>query len=487
MNAILIAATGSGCGKTTITAGLMRALSENKTVLPFKCGPDYIDPMFHEKACGKPSYNLDACICSDDTVRQLFYSKLSGEDNAFAVVEGVMGLYDGLGKIGKGSAADLSKILGIPVILIVDGRGMSRSISAVVKGFAELDPDVHIAGVIINRIRSQALYELLAEMILEDTGIACVGWFEENAAIHLDSRHLGLIPAEELTELDQQLDLAAQSIKNTVDMAKISALSKLSPSKHLSPDPFTKLTGAFSDLTIGIARDRAFNFYYGDNLLALKQLGVSLVPFSPITDSKLPENLDAVYIGGGFPEVFAKELEANAAFRHDLREKLEAGLACYAECGGQIYLTQEIITKEGSFAGVGFIPGKTEMTDRLQHFGYCHVAVSKSRTADNSSRENFAELNWDETNRDANTRIENNSSNTAYQLTAHEFHHSKLQTKEALNEIYTVSKKNTSWRGGIRIKNTLTGYPHLHFYAQDDGPELLLSMLTFVREKKSNG
>lgn len=438
MKALLLSACASASGKTTITAALMRALKNRGTlVCPYKNGPDYIDPMFHGKACGCPSINLDAFMSGEEGVRNSF--SLGEAEDGLGLVEGAMGLFDGRGTGSEGSAAHTAKILGIPVVLIVDARGMSRSAAALVRGFRDFDPEVRIAGVILNRIKSPSHFALLRQ-ILNEEEIEVFGYFPESPDLHLESRHLGLIPAEELTALNEQIEKAAGIISEHVDLdALLNAASDV-PCKKSG----TNETGAFSGLRIALARDRAFNFYYEENLQWLRNQGARLIPFSPLEDQTLPD-CDALYLGGGYPEVFAQELSRNLPMRESVRSALEEGLPCYAECGGMIYLMSSVTTKDGrTYPMVDFFPGEARMTDRLQHFGYASLDLKLGEEA--------------------------------YRLNIHEFHHSIIENgPEAIGEI---TKGQRSWPGMIKKNHTLAGYPHLLVSAQPDGVKLFSRMLT---------
>ncbi len=455
MHGLMLAGTNSNVGKTTATMGIMAAFKARGChVVPAKTGPDYIDPMFHEFVTGEPSVNLDTWIVDPERIKTLYARRLKADD--LGIVEGVMGLYDGsMSGSEIGSSAFLAKTLGIPVFLIIDGRGMAASAAALVMGYVDYDPDVCIAGVIVNRIKSQSHFELLKNAIETKTGVPCVGWIPEDADLTVGSRHLGLIPADELPKLKETVRRAGELTAAHVDLDRMLALSEITP-RTGRPDPFAARAGAYSDLTVGVAWDRAFNFYYHDNFTALKTLGVNLVPFSPLDDEKVPDGLDGLYIGGGFPEVFGEAFEANAAVRRDLKEKLEAGMPCFAECGGLMVLTQSLQNKGGArHDGIGFLPATTIMTERLQHFGYVGVA------ADFGGR--------------------------TYHFRAHEFHHSRVETFEPVPEIYRVTKRrasgDTTWGGGYVKAHTLAGYPHLHFYA-DGADDFLLALLDRVRALK---
>ena len=452
MRGLMLAGTNSNVGKTTVTMGIMAAFKKKGyRVMPSKTGPDYIDPMFHHFVTGEASTNLDTWMLDPEMIKTLFCRRLGPKD--LAVVEGVMGLYDGASSGGEiGSSAYLSKVLGLPVFLIIDGRGMSTSAAALVKGYADFDPDVHIAGVIVNRIATKSHYVLVKTAIEEHTGIPCVGWLPNDAALTLESRHLGLIPADELADLRGKVDRAADLVLAHVDIDRMAARSgiKALPGR---PDPFEAYGDAYSDLTIAYAWDNAFNFYYRDNFSALKTLGVTLVPFSPLAAEDIPAEADGLYLGGGFPEIFGKAFEANRTFRARLRKRLESGLPCYAECGGLMALTRSLVNKDGErYAGVGFLPADTVMTARLQRFGYVDVAATLD-----GRRCHFK---------------------------AHEFHHSLVEAKIPIPQIYQLSKRGKSWPCGYTRGNTLAGYPHVHFYG-DGADRFLFALLDRVRRAKA--
>lgn len=447
MKKFMIAGVSSNVGKTTVTMGVMRALVQSGySVVPFKTGPDYIDPMFHTFVTDVPSTNLDTWLLDDEITKRLFYEKL--QEDSVAVVEGVMGLYDGHSREDDtGSSAYLSELLDCPVFLVIDGRGMAKSAAAMVKGYAEFKPGINLAGVIINKINTPSHYDLLKEMIETYAGVPCVGYFPETKDITMNSRHLGLIPVDELVGLKQQVDRAAEVAKTHVDLEQMLRLAEFNDKPALVEDPFATYANRYQGKTIAYAKDKAFNFYYQDNLKALKGLGFKLKPFSPLTDSQLPEPIDALYLGGGFPEVFAEELEANEAMRTTIKTALESGLPCYAECGGFIYLTRQVTNlQDESRQLVGFYDMDCKMTKGLQRFGYAKV------TATFGSEQ--------------------------LSINAHEFHHSCMaRGTEKYPSFYTVTKGDKSWIDGFRHHNTLAGYPHLHFYAN---PLWLIALLDGV-------
>ncbi|WKY47452.1 cobyrinate a,c-diamide synthase [Eubacteriaceae bacterium ES3] len=451
MNYFMLAGISSNVGKTTVTMGIMGALKNRKLkVKPFKTGPDYIDPMFHRFVTGEDSINLDTWMLSEEVVRQLFDRRM--EENDVGVLEGVMGLYDGNRlESEKGSSAYLSKLVDAPVILIINGRGMAKSAAALVKGYMDFDPDVNIKGVIINRISSESHYQLLKEMIEAYNPVTCLGYFPETPEIIMDSRHLGLVPVEELEGFREKVEKAAEIAEKTIDLDKLLEISERPVRKPNRPDPFLRLNETYKGLKIGIPRDRAFNFYYDDNLRALENAGVSLVEFSPINDKCLPQGLDGLYIGGGFPEIFAKELEKNTSMLEDIRKKLEAGLPCYAECGGLMYLTERITNNEGqSFEMVGFLKAQAKMTKKLQRFGYVDLCAFIGGQSIESR--------------------------------GHEFHHSLIESEEELQTAYVISKRGKTWTCGYTQNNVLAGYPHIHFYSNPKFLEALLSVVKNHRE-----
>lgn len=443
---IIIAGTNSGCGKTTLATGIMAALAKRGyRVQPFKVGPDYIDPMFHTFITGNRSRNLDSWMLAGENVSYLFARNSAQTD--ISVIEGVMGLYDGFGGYSEGgSTAHVSKLIKAPVILVVNGEGMSLSIAALIKGYKDFDGEVDIKGVIINRIKSSSHYMLLKEIIEENTGLKAVGYLPPMEEYSLQSRHLGLVPSDEIKDLKEKIDLLAGQLEKTIELEALLEIAR--QAVELPPpvipvqieESCRECTVISGKPRIGVARDKAFNFYYQDNLDLLEMLGAELVYFSPLTDQRLPGGLDGLYIGGGYPEVFAEVLRENHSMRADIREKVSAGLPAYAECGGLMYLSESIEDREGnSFEMVGLIPGKSRMTEGLQRFGYVEVeAVCGNVLAKEGSR-----------------------------IRGHEFHYSVTDV-DAVSCFKVIKKRKgnreTSWTCGYKQHNLLAGYPHLHFW-----------------------
>ena len=374
---VIIAGTQSGVGKTSISLALMKAFTAaGLKVQAFKVGPDYIDPSYHSVATGSPSYNLDSWLLKKETIEWLFQVKSKPAD--ISIIEGVMGLYDGFeSKKDNGSTAQIAKMLSAPVILVVNAQSIARSIAAMVKGYQIFDPEIRIEGVILNKVGSKRHADLLKESIEHYTGIPVVGALLRDKKIQIPERHLGLATAAENKGLKECLDSLANvdglNLEKILNIAKNT--STLIPCTEPSIEETTVKTsdesGSYGKVRIGIAKDRAFSFYYPSNLDLLKELQVELVPFSPLEDPELPKNLSALYFGGGFPEIYARELELNSILKNQILRCVQEEMPIYAECGGLMYLSEAIETLEGtSFAMVGAVPGKIKMTDRLQNFGY---------------------------------------------------------------------------------------------------------------------
>ncbi|MEA3424336.1 MAG: cobyrinate a,c-diamide synthase [Bacillota bacterium] len=439
MAGIIIAGTNSGVGKTTISMGLMAAFrKKGYEVYPYKVGPDYIDTGFHSFISKNPSYNLDAYLLGEEKVRYE-YSKRKSDKNSIKIIEGVMGLYDGFGVVDTiASTAHVSKILNVPVVLVIDGGAVATSAAAEVLGYKMFDLDVDIAGVIVNRVSGEAHYEMIKKAIEHYTNIRCFGYLFKNNDVSLNSRHLGLIPADEVETLSKKIDELANIISETIDLEKIADVAdSIKDEEAKMPVDLSnfidKYKPCFSGKRIAIAKSKAFSFYYQSNIDILKKLGIELVDVNPNTDSELPKDIHAIYLGGGFPEVFAKELSENVRFRSVLKERLDSGLIGYAECGGLMYLTESITTIDGEkYPMSGFIKGHTVMQKRLQRFGYVNVKCDE------------------------------------LEFPAHEFHHSKLIDIGEEKRAYKVEKIRDGkllkeWTCGINKKNTLATYDHVLF------------------------
>ncbi len=380
MARLLFAAPKSGSGKTMAVCGLIEILKRRGLkVSAVKCGPDYIDPMFHRSVLGVPSGNIDTFFTEKETTRYLLQKRM--ENAEFTVMEGVMGYYDGLG--GQSDAAstyEIAKVTETPVVLVVDGKGASVSLAALIKGIAEYRTDSNIQGILLNRVTG-AFYPRLKELIERECGIAVVGFLPEMKDLKVPSRHLGLAAPEELEDFGAWLDRAAAEMEKNVDLDMLLAIGAKAPEMKGNGPAIPVLPGK---VRIGVARDEAFSFYYTENLELLCRMGAELVEFSPLHDRELPPQLDGLLLGGGYPENYARELEQSVEVREAVRELCEKGIPCLAECGGFLYLQQmleaagnqavvENQTAAESFSMAGVLPGKGFPTGRLCRFGYIQV------------------------------------------------------------------------------------------------------------------
>ncbi|PKM94788.1 MAG: cobyrinate a,c-diamide synthase [Firmicutes bacterium HGW-Firmicutes-1] len=449
----MIAGISSGVGKTTLTMGILAALSKEMVVQSYKVGPDYIDPTYHTFITGRKCRNLDNYLLTDGAIQEIFYKNI--KDAQISIIEGVMGLYDGAHTSDDiGSSASVAKVLKCPVVLVVDGRGIAKSIAAIVKGFIEFDAEANLCGVIINKVNSLNHYKLLKEAIEHYTSAKCYGYLLKNDTGTLKSRHLGLIPSAEVEDLKVKIDAIGQAVEETIDLEGLIELAhKEAEEIHID---FKPQQPQFEGLHIGVAYDEAFNFYYEDNFDLFKELGAKLSFFSPIKDSKLPENVHFLYFGGGFPEVFAGELSHNHSMMQDILGKLNAGIPYLAECGGLMYLTKELINFEGeTFNMVGWLNGKCEMTKTLQRFGYKTLRLSTNCILGEKDQE----------------------------IKIHEFHRS---TTEVVNSLTAYELKKIkdgklidTYECGFMKGNGVAGYPHFHFYGN---PGMAINILKVAQE-----
>lgn len=374
----MLAAPKSGSGKTTVTCALLQALKDmGYPMVSYKCGPDYIDPMFHKTVLGVPSKNLDTFFTGEKDTKALFLAGRTEED--FVVMEGVMGLFDGLGGIREeGSSYHLAKVTRTPVILVVDAKGMGRSILAVIAGFLAYDTEHLIRGVILNRV-SKSYYEMIRPLIEEELNIPAVGYFAENPAFRIESRHLGLKMPKEYAGIREQIRAAAEALKKTVSMEQVIAIAESGETPVPAGDSGTDVDSCGGPV-IAVAKDEAFCFYYEDNLRLLKEAGAELTYFSPLHDETLPAGCSGILLGGGYPELYAEELSANETMRLSVKEAAEEGMPVVAECGGFMYLHETIIDKKGiSHKMAGLLPGSCQDFGKLVRFGYIELEETKSR------------------------------------------------------------------------------------------------------------
>jgi cobyrinic acid a,c-diamide synthase len=455
---ILIAGDRSSAGKTTISIGIMSVLKDmGYKVQPFKVGLDFIDPSYHTEVTGRHSRNLDGYLMSESAVREVFSHAVKGAD--IAVIEGVRGLFEGLEATSDiGSTAQIAKILKCPVILVINARSITRSTAALVSGYKNFDLEVNVAGVILNNIGGARHGEKARTAVETYTHTPVIGEIPRNDSMKISMRHLGLIPAMEgrrkLPDFDENLGRIKTIIKEGIEINKfISVAESAEPLPKPREDIF-KVKSIKKKVRIGVALDEAFNFYYRDNLELLELAGAELVYFSPVNDTALPE-VDGLYIGGGYPELFAHELEDNISMRESIKQASSEGLPIYAECGGLMYLTQEITTdvpgsgnyhmaqmQGGTFAMVGAIPGRTLM-------GHKRVV---SYNAGSFVKDNVI-------------------GKAGASFIGHEFHHSEIIDIPEDTTFAIRLERGTGIKGeldGILVNNTLAAYAHLHAASYTD-------------------
>ncbi|MFZ2411979.1 MAG: cobyrinate a,c-diamide synthase [Candidatus Methanoperedens sp.] len=426
--AVLIAGTGSGVGKTTVALGVMAALSKKYCVQPFKVGPDFIDPGHHTRICGCPSRNLDSFIMGERGVLETFARTSKGAD--FCIIEGVMGLYDGLDDTEIASTAHVAKILNVPVILVINAHGASRSIAALVKGFSEFDC-VNIAGIILNNAGSERHVKLIKDS-LQSSGIKIpvIGALPKNPELSIPSRHLGLHMAGEMNTpyLNTGTERLSEFIEKHIDMAAVKRIANGSA----APDVELDEHGENFNVKIGVAYDAAFCFYYQDSFDALKSLGAELIFFSPMTD-RLPE-MDGIYLGGGYPELFAKELSASPT-RRGIKKAAEDGMPIYGECGALLYLNESLET-DRTYKMAGVLGARSRMTDKLQALGYTEaLAILDSPLAKKGKV-----------------------------IRGHEFHYSVTDCDKDATLVYILrrGKGIIDGKDGLMEYNTVASYMHTH-------------------------
>ena len=434
MNRMLISAAHKSSGKTMVSIGLCAALAaRGHVVQPFKKGPDYIDPMWLSQAAGHACFNLDLYLMENDDVVATF-AQHSAEVN---LVEGNKGLYDGLALDGSNSNAALAKLLDLPVMLVIDARGMTRGIAPLILGYQAFDRDINIAGVILNNLGGSRHEAKLRAVIEHYTDVPVIVAIHHDERLSIVERHLGLMPSNESHVATSKIKQIGEAIAEQVDLDKLLVLSQKEPLAVPHKADVSPLACG-EKLKIGIARDRSFGFYYADDLEALEAAGAELVPFDALRDSQLPE-VDALYIGGGFPETCATELEANVALRSQIKQAIDNGMPAYAECGGLMYLSRSINYEGRTFAMVGAIPGDVKMHPKPIGRGYVHLKEDENHP-------------WPRPD------------TPAKQIKAHEFHYSSLENLPADSRFaYHVERGYgiDGDRDGLILHNLLASYTHL--------------------------
>lgn len=440
IRALMIAGVSSGVGKTTVTLGLLQALRRRGlAVQAFKAGPDFIDPGFHERITGRPSYNLDGWMCSRDVVVDTVARQAAEAD--VAVIEGMMGCFDGLdGTSEDGSTAQIAKWLGVPVVLVVDAQALARSAGAVVMGFEQFDPELHVAGVIFNRAGGATHYRWMCDALAGACRASPLGFLPHRGALALPERHLGLVTAAEQALPDSFLEELGAVTEASVD---IDQLLSLASSGVTAVRTDTTAAGAHrpgpdAPVRIGVARDRAFQFYYAANFDLLRMAGASLAFWSPLHDAA-PPDVDALYFGGGYPEVYARELSSNTTMVEAVRTFARSGRPIYAECGGLMYLAEQLEDESGTLHEmVGVLPATARITPRRLTLGYAEVEVVRDTPL----------------------------APAGTVLRGHEFHISRLDDVPAsVPRAYAArARRSGAPRAeGFLVGNTLMSYMHVHF------------------------
>lgn len=435
---LVIAGTQSGVGKTTVTLALLAAFHERGlTVQPFKVGPDFIDPGHHRLACGRSSRNLDSWMLGEVLSRDIF--ERAARDANLSIVEGMMGLFDGTSPVNEvGSTAEMAKLLAAPVLLVVDGSAMARSVAAMVLGYTQFDSAVRIGGVVLNRIAHVGHFELLKAAIEKEIGVEVMGYLTPNPDVTIPDRHLGLHMADADSDPALYRRLGRMAV-STIDLDAVERCAQ-------SASPWTHESSSFSvgaikkprPMKIGVAGDSAFCFYYQENLEAIQEAGAEFQWFSPLYDRQLPE-VDLLYLGGGYPELHAGALQDNREMRDSVHRFAEGGGGIYAECGGMMYLCRAIRDFDGQvYDMAGIIPAEAVMSQKHMVMGYRLVTVS---TADEGEER------------------------PPLAIRGHEFHYSTLRSSEPLSYTFQLNDVRGVDKGhdGIRIGNVLGSYTHLYF------------------------
>lgn len=452
---MMIAAPASGSGKTAITCGMLALLKQmNMKVCAFKCGPDYIDPMFHRSVLGVQSCNLDLFMSSESCVKTQYERYSAGHDAA--VFEGVMGYYDGVGGITtKASAWHLADVIDIPVILVIRPKGASLTLASQIKGICTMRSAHHIAGVIFNEC-SQMLYDLLAETVEHESGIPVLGYMPHMEEAAFESRHLGLYTAGEISELSERIDKIAVQLGESVDIKRLLKLCDVRNS--ISEQHETACKTACENVRIAVAKDEAFCFIYRENIDSLQDAGAQIVYFSPLHDTKLPEDIEGIYIPGGYPELYAEKLSQNTEMRKSVCESVLSGMPTVAECGGFMYLGQEIQGSDGrSYLMAGALDGISRKREKLVRFGYTMLNAS-----DDSMLFRAGE-----------------------KIPAHEFHYwDSTDNGHALQAVKPVTGR--TWHCGIVSDTMYAGFPHLYFAGSPQIAERFVAAARKYRKKRQN-
>jgi cobyrinic acid a,c-diamide synthase len=460
MARLLISAAHKSSGKTTLSIGLCAALAaQGLRVQPFKKGPDYIDPMWLGQAAGRPCFNLDPYLMTPEQIRALFAQHAADAD--ISIVEGNKGLYDGLALDGSNSNAALAHMLDLPVVLVIDARGMTRGIAPLILGYQAFDRKIRIAGVILNQLGGSRHEAKLRAVIEHYTDVRVLGAVAHEPALAMTERHLGLMPNLERADSAEFVRTLGERVAAQVDLQRVLEIARsAAPLKVKPPVSSPALPASAERVRIGLARDKAFGFYYPDDLAALEAAGAELVPFDTLNDAALPE-VDGLFIGGGFPEVFMNELQANASLRGEIASAIEAGMPVYAECGGLMYLAQSLSWRGQTCRMVGAIPGDVTMHDKPVGRGYVNLLTTP-------------EAPWP-----------GQHGQEPQELRGHEFHYSSLDNlPHDTRFAWRVTRGHgvDGQHDGIVHRNVLASYAHLRNLGVDGWAG---QFMDFVRSKRT--
>ena len=430
---LMISASGSNSGKTTVTSAVLKAFAlKGKRPSAFKAGPDYIDPMFHSSIIKVPSRNLDVFMMGKNNCKYVLCKNSRNAD--ISIIEGVMGYYDGIGQDTSCSSYELAETLDCPVVLVVNPVSMAVSVAAIIEGFKNFREKSNIRGVILNGT-SEGMYEYYKEIIEVNTGVKVYGYMPTLKNCRLESRHLGLVTAEEVGNLESIIEELGNQAVKSIDLEGLYELAESAGMIEYDEPSVPYIGNSVGKTKIAVAWDKAFCFYYQDNLELFEEMGAEIVKFSPMNDQKLPAGIGGLYIGGGYPELYMEELSENKSMLADIKEKVLAGLPTFAECGGYMYLMDSFTCKEGKVYSLsGAIEGSSHMTKPLKRFGYVTLT----------------------------SRVNNLMCGAGETINGHEFHYSDSTNN---GESFSASKPESerSWNAVTADSTKFAGYPHINF------------------------
>lgn len=447
---LMISACGSGSGKTTVVMSLLASfIKKNITVQSYKCGPDYIDPMYHSRITNRPTYHTDPFFLKSEQLSELIAEK--SETAELSLIEGAMGFYDGLGTSSDCSAYTVANITSTPVLLVVNPKGMGCSVGALCSGFLKYRENNHISGVILNGIKP-GMYEYYKKIIKENTSLNVYGYLPELEQVHLESRHLGLITADEIRDFNKIIDILADAALQTIDIDGLIELSKTAPPLHYNKREIE----TSKTVTLGVARDSAFCFYYDENLEMLEECGAEIVTFSPINDKQLPENLDGIYLGGGYPELFAEELSENRSFIDSIKTAVKNGMPIFAECGGFLYLQNMMEDTEGNrYKMADILSGSSHIEKNLIRFGYIKLTAR------------------------CDTLLLKNGES----ILGHEFHYA--DTTDNGDALYAEKPNGRNWCSVQQKGSVMAGFPHMYFPSNKNAAESFVNNMVEFQKRRT--